>query len=65
MSPLLWIQRLFVPQPDNEASLDESNMEQVGIPEVDSPIMSSQHIRIVLAIVFMFLSAIILWWILI
>lgn len=59
MSPLLWLQRLFVPNnKDDQLDID-------GIPDLeeDSPFVFSQHMRIVLAIIISFISALVMWWI--
>ena len=61
MSPLAWIQRLFVPRhQDDQLSID-------GIPDLedDSPFVFTQHMRIVLAILVTFLSAMVIWWIMV
>lgn len=57
MSPLLWLQRLFVPQdePDDPNSIPDLEDEQ--------PFVFSQHFRIVLAIFVTFISALVIWWI--
>lgn len=58
MSLLLWLQRLFVPAPQNE--------EENSFTEETEPVFSwNQHIRILLAILVVFISAIAIWWILV
>lgn len=59
MSPLLWFQRLFVPKSDES----DEEKELSGLEE--SPFVFGQHIRIVLAMLVAFLSAIFIWWILV
>ena len=59
MSLLLWLQRLFVPAPRNEEEEENSFIEET------EPVFSwNQHIRILLAILVVFISAIAIWWIL-
>lgn len=63
MSPLLWLQRLFVPRDEAEKQ-DGENVG--GVPDIEeSPFVFNQHMRIVLAIVVSFISAIVIWWILV
>lgn len=57
MSPLLWLQRLFVPQDQADAT------SELPEPEENEPFVFTQHLRIILAIVFSLVSAGILWWI--
>lgn len=59
MSPLEWLHRVFVPT-NNEDKLDIRDIPNL---EDDSPIVFTQHMRIVLAIVVTFISALIMWWI--
>lgn len=60
MSPLLWLQRLFVPKPE------EDGEPQEGLQDFEnSPLVSGQHLRILIAIAVVFLSAMVMWWILI
>ena len=58
MSPLLWLQRLFVPP--------AADSEEDGIPPLEdsSPFVVTQHMRIVLAILICILSGVVIWWIL-
>lgn len=57
MSPLLWLQRLFVPKEDTE------NTDTLPEIENEDPFVFSQHLRIIAAILFSLVSAGILWWI--
>lgn len=60
MSLLLWLQRLFVPAPEKEEE------EENSFTEESAPVFSgNQHIRILLAILVVFVSAIAIWWILV
>ena len=58
MHPLLWIQRLFAPKPEN----DENGLTGPA-PEEQTPFTWNQHLRIILAIVVMIISAMVMWWI--
>ena len=57
MSPLLWLQRLFVPKSDEEDSTEQVEMEP-------SPFEMNQHIRIIIALLVVLIAAGVLWWIL-
>lgn len=57
MSPLLWLQRLFAPKENEE------NSEQ-AIDEEESRFTFNEHMRIVLAMVIVIVSALVMWWIL-
>lgn len=57
MSPLLWLQRLFVPKPDSVESNEPVDLEP-------TPFIWSQHLRIVLALLIVLISSGVLWWIL-
>lgn len=58
---LLWLQRIFVPAPATE----EEETENTIIEERHSHFEWNQHIRILLAMLVVFISAIALWWILV
>ncbi len=60
MSMLLWLQRLFVPAPSAEEEAENTIIE-----EKHSFFEWNQHIRILLAMLVVFISAIALWWILV
>lgn len=60
MSPLLWFQRLFVPQDQPD---DPQDVNDLGPLDEDSSFLFSQHVRILLAILFAVLSAFFMWWI--
>lgn len=57
MSPLHWLQNLFTPKEQS----DDPNV----LPDLEDsePFVFSQHLRIILAILFAVFSAGILWWI--
>lgn len=61
MSMLLWLQRLFVPA----SNAEEEEAENTIIEEKHSFFEWNQHMRILLAMLVAFLSAIALWWILV
>lgn len=64
MSPLLWLQRLFVPR-DEEGNAEDGNSGESGVVDVnESPFVFNQHMRIVAAIIVTFVGAIVVWWIL-
>lgn len=54
MSPLLWLQRLFM-SPSEGEELDQN----------PDPLVSAQHIRVVLAILVCVISAFVIWWIMV
>ncbi len=60
MSAWGWIQRMFVPKAD-----EEQEAEGLVPVEEKSPFTCNQHVRIVLAMVVVAISAIAMWWILI
>ena len=57
MSPLLWLQRLFVPKENEEDSGEMAEMEP-------APFAMNQHVRIIIAMLVVFIAAGVLWWIL-
>lgn len=59
MSPLLWLQRLFVPQNRD----DQLHIGDIPDMEDDNPFVFTTHMRIVLAILVTFISALVMWWI--
>lgn len=58
MSPILWLQKIFVPNTDTEEEETEN-----AIIEKPSFFEWNQHMRILLAILVVFISAFALWWI--
>ncbi len=61
MSLLNRLQRIFVPAP--ESSEETSSIDPSAFDDSGSFFEWSQHIRILLAIVVVFVSALIMWWI--
>lgn len=59
MNPFIWFQRLFVPRDEAD------NSDNVPGLEDESPLVFTQHLRIVLAIVICIISAFVIWWILV
>lgn len=57
MSPLLWLQRLFVPKPDSVESGEPVELEP-------SPFVFNQHMRIIAALLVVCIAAGVMWWIL-
>ncbi len=60
MSPLLWFQRLFVPQESPDEHQDVNDLP--GLAD-DSSFVFGQHLRILLAILISILAAVMMWWI--
>ena len=59
MSFLLWVQRLFVPK-DTDDTTDANELPEL---EDNQPFVFGQHLRIIIAIVIAFISALFMWWI--
>lgn len=60
MSPLLWLQRLFMPRTDEEQEPQE------GLQDFESSSSAGgQHLRILLALAVVVVSAMVMWWILV
>jgi len=60
MSPLLWLKKIFVPEDQQEDQQDVNDLR--GLEE-DSSFLFSQHMRVLLAILVAFISALCIWWI--
>lgn len=58
MSFTTWLKNIFVPQHDLEGGQEDTIRE-------DAPSIWNEHMRIVLAIIVVFISALVMWWILI
>ena len=61
MSLLNRLQRIFIPAP--ESSEDNTSIDASAFDDSGSFFEWSQHIRILLAILMVFVSALIMWWI--
>lgn len=61
MSPLSWLQRVFAPRADAEEGSESQTL--TGFEE-ESPFVWGQHMRIVIAMLVVFISALVMWWIL-
>lgn len=59
MSFLLWVQRLFVPK-ETDGSADGTELPEL---EDNQPFVFGQHLRIIVAIIIAFVSALFMWWI--
>lgn len=57
-----WLKNIFAPMPP---STDADSVESIDMEEEKSPFVWNEHIRIVLAMVVVVISAFVMWWILI